>query len=220
VRPWPAAPERLHLRRGEVHVYLADLTRPADTGVLDEVENSRAARFAFDADRRRYAAAHAVLRHILARYLACAPAEVRYAFGPQGKPALAGGAGLEFNMSHSGDLALYAVTRGRAVGVDIERVRLQVGRELAGAGFLTPSETQALLALPDVERPRAFFTVWTRKEACLKATGKGLSAPLNSLSVWPQPDPPFHVLDLDVGEDYAAAVAAQGGGWTVACRRW
>lgn len=219
MRLWLAAPQRPRLGRGRVHVYLADLTAQADDGVLSAEEAARAARFAFDADRRRYAAAHAVLRRILARYLGCAPAEVLYDLGPQGKPALAGG-GLEFNMSHCGDLALYAVTQGREVGVDIERMRPEVGRELAGAGFLTPSETGELLALPEAERPKAFFTVWTRKEACLKATGKGLSTPLNAFSVWPQPDPPFHVVDLEVGPGFAAAVAAQGGGWTVACWRW
>ena len=220
VGSWPPPPESPRLRPDEVHVYLAELAGPADAAVLDEEERTRAARFAFESDRRRYVAAHAALRGILSRYLGCGPREVCYRAGPRGKPALAGGGGPEFNMSHSGDLALYAVAAGRAVGVDVERVRPEVALELTEARFFTPAETEALLALPTDARARAFFSVWTRKEACLKTTGEGLSVPLDAFSVWPQPEPPWQVVDLDVGADYAAAVAARGGGWGVRCWRW
>jgi 4'-phosphopantetheinyl transferase len=217
---WRPAPEEPRLLPGEVHVYLAEVASGSATGPLDEQERSRAARLAFEADRQRFVAAHAILRHILSRYLCCAPEEVRYSYGPQGKPALACGGGLEFNMSHSGDLALYAVAGGLPVGVDVERVRPDVARELTAARFFTPAETDAILSLPESERARAFFTVWTRKEACLKATGRGLSAPLNAFSVWPEPEPPWQVVDLDAGTGYAAAVAAQRAGWTVSRWRW
>lgn len=218
--PWRPAPQSPRLLPDEVHVYLAEVTSPNVTGPLDQQELARAARFAFEADRRRFVAAHAILRNILARYLACTPDEVRYSYGPRRKPALEGRGGLEFNMSHSGDLALYAVSGGRAVGVDVERVRPDVARELTAARFFTPCETDAILALPERERAHAFFTVWTRKEACLKTTGEGLSAPLDAFAVWPEPHPPWHVVDLDVGPDYAAAVSARGAGWTVRCWRW
>jgi 4'-phosphopantetheinyl transferase len=216
--PWPAAPTRPRLLPGEVHVYLADVAAQDTAEPLDEQESARAARFAFEADRRRFVAAHAVLGQILSRYTGRRPAELRFTYGPSGKPALDGGGGPEFNMSHSGDLALYAVARGRAVGIDVERVQPEVAQELTAARFFTPAETEALFSLPEGRRARAFFTVWTRKEACLKATGEGLSVPLSAFMVWPEPDPPWHVVDLDVGPDYAAALAAQGGGWTL--RRW
>lgn len=213
---WPPAPERPPLRPDEVHVYLVDTTAPADPGLLDEAERARAARFAFEADRLRYVAAHVALRRILSGYTE----DLHYATGPHGKPSLVDGGGLEFNMSHSGDLALYAVTRGRPVGVDVERVRPDVAKEVTEARFFTPAETEALLALPEQERARAFFTVWTRKEACLKATGEGLSVPLDALTVWPQAEPPWWVVDLDVGKGYAAALAARGEACAVTCWRW
>ena len=218
---WRPAPRRPLLRDGEVHVYLADLTAEGaeeGVGLLDEGERARAGRLVFEADRRRFVVAHAILREVLARHLPVAPAELRFVYGPQGKPALAQWEGLEFNMSHSGELALYAVSRGLAVGVDVERVRPEVARELTAARTFTPAEVEALLALPESEQPRAFFTIWTRKEACLKATGKGLSVPLDAFAVWPDPEPPWRVVDLDVGPAYAAAVAAEVEGWTV--RRW
>ncbi len=145
---------------------------------------------------------------------------MRYSYGPQGKPSLIDEGWLEFNMSHSGDLALYAITEGRAVGVDVERVRPDVARELTEARFFTAAETDALLALPEDGRARAFFTVWTRKEACLKATGDGLSVPLDAFPVWPQPEPPWWVVDLDAGGDYAAALAVRGEACSVRCWRW
>ena len=219
--PWRPASRRPRLLDGEVHVYCADLTArgphaQAMGALLDEDERARAGRFAFEGDRLRFVAAHAILREVLARYLPAA--ELRFTYGPHGKPALARGEGLEFNMSHSGDLALYAVTRGRAVGVDVERVRPEVARELTAARFFTPAEVEGILSLPDAAQTRAFFTVWTRKEACLKATGRGLSVPLDAFAVWPAAGPPWQVLDLDVGPGYAAALAAEGAGWTL--RRW
>lgn len=220
---WRPAPRRPRLLDGEVHVFRADLTARgprahAIAAPLDEDEHARAGRFVFEGDRFRFVAAHVILRDILARYLPATAADLRFTYGPQGKPALGQGEGLEFNMSHSGDLALYAVTRGRAVGVDVERVRPEVARELTAARFFTPAEVQAILSLPEAAQARAFFAVWTRKEACLKATGKGLSVPLDAFAVWPAVEPPWQVLDLDVGPGYAAALAAEGQGWTV--RRW
>jgi len=225
VPQWPQAPSSLPLAPDQVHVWLAVLGEQeprveALREVLDEEERARAERFAFESDRRRFIVAHVLVREVLARYLSCDPAELAFCFGPQGKPALVEGGGLEFNMSHSGDLILCAVSRGRAVGVDVEQVRADAAGELTAARFFTPTEVDAIRAAPEGERACAFTTVWARKEACLKATGKGLTMPLNAFTVWPNPEPPWRLVDLDVGPQYAAALATQGGDWMVVRYRW
>jgi 4'-phosphopantetheinyl transferase len=151
-----------------------------DDQLLSPDELARAHRFHFDRDRRRYIACRAILRTILARYLNCQPADLAFVYGPQGKPALAAtcdGSGLSFNASHSHDLALYAVARGRRVGVDVEHLReIREARDIARRYF-TPAEAERLDA---THRPAAeFLRLWTRKEAVIKAVGVGLSMPLN-----------------------------------------
>ena len=238
---WPAPAAHPPLADDEVHVWRAPLDaapeRVAALGaLLAEDERGRAARFAFPDLRARYAVARGRLRVLLGRYLAAAPASLRFAYGPQGKPALADGAtGLEFNLAHSGHLALYAVTRRRAVGVDVEAERPRLADELMARRFFSPAEVAALLALPPTARVAAFFRIWTRKEAYLKAKGGGLSLGLDTFDVAleadartlllaTRPDPAeaarWALVALAPGPGYAGAVAAAGAGWRVRCFDW
>ncbi len=148
-------------------------------GVLAPDERERAARFHFEADRRRFIAGRGILRRIIGdEYLGCDPASLVFVHGPNGKPMLDGrGAGsqLELNLAHSGDLAVYAFAEGRPLGVDLERLRALPDLDGLAAMVLTPWEQAELGRIGPAEREHAFFRVWTRKEAYLKATGEGLS---------------------------------------------
>jgi 4'-phosphopantetheinyl transferase len=184
--PWRAPPQGLELPAAGCHVWrlaIGSVPTPAALAVLDESERARAARFVFERDRVRFQAAHVGLRHILARYLGGAPAGLAFAEGLHGRPLLAGApAGtLEFNLSHSGELALVAVARQGPLGVDVEALRpVPEWRELAERYF-TPAECAAIAAATDPQL--AFLRCWARKEAALKSTGIGLSQEPRSVSV-------------------------------------
>jgi 4'-phosphopantetheinyl transferase len=146
-------------------------------------ENERAERFVFPLHRDRFRAGRGQLREILARYLRVAPSAVAFAYGPEGKPRLAGEAGVRFNLSHSEHEAVVAVARDREVGIDIESVRATVECERLARRFFSPAETAAVLALPVPARAPAFYAYWTCKEAFLKAKGGGLNIPLDEFEV-------------------------------------
>jgi 4'-phosphopantetheinyl transferase len=155
-----------------------------DEVLLDDMERGRARRFIRRTDRHRFILAHAALRLFLAGCLGAGPAMVRYEGGVSGKPRLAAGlAPLEFNLSHSEELALMAVARQRAVGVDVERLR-DVPEALGIADvYFSRQEREELHSLQRSERREAFFRCWTRKEAVTKASGEGLGTPIDSFEV-------------------------------------
>jgi 4'-phosphopantetheinyl transferase len=171
---------------------------------LSTTEQRRADRFVFDRDRTAFIASHAALRQVLARYLGCAAADVEFGEAPQGKPFLrmAGAEGLEFNLSHSGGFACIGVTRGAAIGVDIEAVRNLDDMPLLARQCFAPAEVDALEQLPPAVRLYGFFNAWTRKEAYIKATGAGLSCPLESFEVTlaPGDEPRIRVIDGSAGK--------------------
>jgi 4'-phosphopantetheinyl transferase len=151
--------------------------------VLSPDERARAARFHFEADRHRAVVTWGLVRTVLGRIVGRAPASLRFERGDQGKPALADGPA--FNISDSHDHLLMAIAADGRLGVDVE-VRRPVTDllQLAGGNF-SPEETCALQTLPPSERERAFFRIWTCKEAFVKALGGGLYIPLDSFSVAP-----------------------------------
>jgi phosphopantetheinyl transferase len=141
------------------------------------------------------------LREILAAYLEASPDTIWIVSGEHGKPELVDGA-LRFNLSHSGDLALVAVARERDVGVDVERIDARRDGLALAARALDPDGAAAVRAAPATDRAVVFHRWWVRREAVAKCAGTGLSIP--------PPDTPRQVIDLDVGEDYAAALAVAG----------
>ncbi len=149
---------------------------------LSEDERLRAGRFVLELHRRRFAAARGTLRELLARELGEAPRALCFEYGPHGKPRLRG-AELFFNVSHSQDRALYALARGRELGVDIEALREDLDHEAIATRFFSTSEREALRLVTAAERASAFFSIWTRKEAFVKLLGGGLAIALDSFDV-------------------------------------
>jgi 4'-phosphopantetheinyl transferase len=201
-----------------VHVWRVALDVPAQRlaaleASLSEEERARAARFHFRRNKERFSAARGTLREILGAYLGLAPGEVAFVYGAQGKPALAPplvAGGLDFNLSHAAGLALVALVRGRPVGVDVEAHR-PLGDLLAMARtVMTGAELAAFQALPEEARAPAFFTLWTRKEAYMKATGAGFTLPPQSFAVQGLAGAGWTLRDLPVEGGFAACVAVRG----------
>lgn len=161
-----------------VRVWISDLDRQrddaADLELLSEDERVRAARFHFDVHRRRFVACRSLLRRLVAAELGTAPQDVSFQYGPFGKPALAGESELKFNVSHSDRYALLGFTRGRDVGIDIERVRTLANLDHLAERVFSPAEQEEFSLVPPASRAEAFFSGWTRKEAYIKARGDGL----------------------------------------------
>ena len=165
--------------------------------LLADAERDRAHRFAFDRDRRRFIVARARLRQLLSTRLAVRPESVELIYGKHGKPALApqfADSGPSFNVSHSEDIAVYAFSMGREIGIDIEAVRTIPDADAIAARFFSPRENEAYLALNLRDRARGFFNCWTRKEAFIKALGDGLAHPLDRFDVSLAPDEPAKIL--------------------------
>lgn len=167
-----------------VHVWLVIGFPPApEDSLLDDDERARADRFVFERDRRRFVVAHAVLRRVLAGYLGRPATSLRFATQARGKPELIDSGGLAFNLSHSGEGVAVAVARGGRLGVDIECRRPKSDRDGMVARFFSPAEKAAFFALAEAAREDAFYRLWTRKEAWIKALGEGLWRSLDSFSV-------------------------------------
>jgi 4'-phosphopantetheinyl transferase len=170
--------------------------------LLSRDERERAEKFRFTKHRRHYIVARASLRRLLAERLRIAPRAVELVETEYGKPRLSpvhGSVHLDFNLSHSGALALYAFTSGRAVGIDVELIREVPDIDDLAACFFSPSESASLQALPLARRSLAFLACWTRKEAFIKALGQGLSCPLDGFDVTIDPDAPARITRIEAG---------------------
>lgn len=240
---WKIPPTDLKLAENEIHVWrvvldvpLSEITSLQNVLVSEEIERAR--KFYFEKDRHHWTVAHAALRILLGHYLQSHPLELRFVTNDYGKPAIAypaTGKRLYFNLSHSGGLALYAFAYDRQVGVDVEYMRSGIEyRELAVHSF-SAAECAALHALPVALQEEAFFLCWSRKEAYIKARGKGLSLPLAQFDVSLAPDKPAALLDsreepqaterwsmhaLEPGERYAGALVVERFGWQLSCWQW
>ncbi|HLF66950.1 MAG TPA: 4'-phosphopantetheinyl transferase superfamily protein, partial [Gammaproteobacteria bacterium] len=181
---WLLPSTDLTLLPHQVHIWHAALDQPPEivqhlATFLADDEHARAGRFHFERDRKRFTVGRGVLRLILSRYLKISPAEMQFGYGAQGKPCLAdpSGNGLQFNLSHSHELALYAFTYHRQIGIDVEYLRPMPDLEAIAARFFAAQETETLLNLPTTQQVEGFFNCWTRKESYIKAIGQGLTMP-------------------------------------------
>jgi len=185
----------LHFQVVVTRLDLAPEAVRACAALLSAAERQRAARFRFGRDRRRFVVARARLRELLAERLAVPPGAIELAYGKHGKPALAQ-YGLQFNVSHSGDVAAYAFARGCEIGIDIEEIRAVPEAGMIAAQTFSRGENEAYAALPPHEKIPGFFNCWTRKEAVVKAFGDGLSMPLDQFDVSLAPGEPARILRI------------------------
>jgi 4'-phosphopantetheinyl transferase len=183
----------------EVDVWVLRLDASASVSwdlekALSAEERARAERFVFPADRHRYVAAHALLREILAGYAGRFPSQMRFEHGPGGKPRLVHAEHLRFNLSHSGNVGMVAVTFAREVGIDVEALRPIPDLDVLATKCFSAAERAQFASIPEPSRLEAFLEGWTRKEAFLKALGEGLLRPLDSFDVTLRPGDPPRIL--------------------------
>ena len=235
---WQTPSQFPPLPDNDVHVWRASLDLDSDLlhtmhTSLSPDEQARAARFKFDRDRQRFIAARGTLRKILGTYLSQEPATLSFSYGPHGKPGLKphdNGRTIQFNVSHSHGMALYAFAATREVGVDIEAVRPMADWEDIARRFFSPQEVIDILAWPKDLQQEAFFRCWTGKEAYLKARGSGMTLSLKSFDVRLSEDG-SHALRSDDSHrwtlcglnpvsGYTGAVVGEGKDWQLRCWSW
>ena len=233
---WEQPPESPAVTTDDVHVWKASLDRAPEEldglrRILAPDEQIRADRFRFKKRRDRFIVGRAVLRTILGRYLDQHPNQLRFQYSPYGKPTLSTEVGtLKFNLSHSHCLALYAVARGREIGVDLEFIRKDINLLGIAKRFFSEREYAELQALPESRQLQTFFECWTRKEAFIKAKGDGFSLPLRQFDVSITPGEPAALLRTEWDPDeaalwslkslnptpgYAGALAVEGRHWNL-----
>jgi 4'-phosphopantetheinyl transferase len=211
----------------DIHVWEVDIDRQAASqdrikelsGYLNPQERQRAAKFINPSHNDRWTIARGYLRSILSCYLNIAPAQITFGYNAQGKPELEGNP-LQFNLSHSRDRAVYAISAKHPVGIDIEYVHTLAAGDLVDR-FFSPAERAMFHLLPASIQQAAFFHAWTQKEAYLKAEGTGLSTPLNQIEVSIDPRLPARIIcaptpdlwqiyKLAVSPEYAGAIVIGG----------
>lgn len=222
--------EALKLPMDWVDLWWEDIDRqikriPEFWVAFPEDERKRAERFRFDRHRERFIVCRGRLREILSGYWDGLPQAFRFRKGPGGKPAVNGNnSEIRFNLSHCGGHALYAVAYGREVGVDVEAVRPKPKAAALVDRFFSANEKAAFQTLEPHDREVAFFAGWTRKEAYVKALGKGLRFPLDRFDVSlkpgdqnallrvegaPEETKRWSLRDIDLGPDFRAALAVE-----------
>jgi 4'-phosphopantetheinyl transferase len=223
---------------GEVHVWLVDLNvagavfQEGGAGLSIE-EIVRASRYRSSAGRANFIASRAVLRDILSRYIEQAPVNIIFGYSAEGKPFLANQTGrreITFNMSHSDDLAIYAVSCVREVGIDLERVESFDDSDGVARRFFSARELAAFQASGETGQTEVFFRLWTRKEAYLKARGLGLTQEGPGFDARLQRGQAAKMVDengvqwraeeLLPAPGYVAAVVAKGGDWHLRFFSW
>ena len=236
-------PSDLKLTSEEIHVWCAALDQPVSrfqrlTQILSTDERMRAERFHFEQGKKSFIVRHGILRTILGFYLGAEPSRLQFCYAKNGKPMLAetfGKGKICFSLSHSDGLALYAFTRDREIGVDIEQIREIPEMDQIAERFFSVRETVLLRRVAESKKKEAFFNCWTRKEAFVKAIGEGLSCPLDKFDVALAPGEPARLLrregdpkapfrwaiqDLKPVSGFAAAFAVEGQSWRLHCWYW
>jgi len=239
---WLRTQSPLSFPLGRVDVWRLLLDEPptedSDATILSSDEVERASRFHFEADRIHFTRCRSALRRLLAGYLAIPAPEIGFEYQASGKPQLMAAQnphGLQFNVSHSANMALIAVGSRHRLGVDIEKIRPDVDTASLAERFFSHRERAGLQSLPEQLRIPAFFACWTRKEAFLKATGDGLSFPLADFSVSTHPDLDpeleeirgdtgvgrrWSLANLDAAENFRAAVAIESSHYRLQTYAW
>lgn len=228
---WRTPPSnKLRIRPGEIHIWrinlkLSEAEINSWRSLLSADEHDRANRFIFKKHRDDYIAARGALRQTLGLYLQVDPRALRFTYATHGKPSLVAeykAQDLRFNISHSAGVALLALAVAMEVGIDIEHVHDDFPYQEIALRFFSPAEYDLLCAADPARRCETFFKYWTYKEAFIKATGLGLSYPLNQFEVSLRPGAPVQLLRtlepaprhsvhfIAPGADYVGALAVMG----------
>lgn len=229
---WKLHSEPNILALGQIDLWLTKIGLSGEqinqyANLLSRDELERANSFHFEHHREAFCIGRGILRSILSRYLLVEPKYIHLEYSAYGKPAVSGEAAgvLDFNLAHSGEWVLYAISLPRRIGVDIEQVQAKEGWVQIAQSFFAPREIQTLLALPGERQLSAFYACWTRKEAFIKALGKGLSYPLDKFCVSvAREDAPrllavqdeseaiddWNLFDIPIDGKYQATLAAEG----------
>jgi 4'-phosphopantetheinyl transferase len=214
----------LMLLDADIHVWTIDLNLNSQqvgefNQFLTTQERQRAAKFINPLHGNRWTVARGYLRQVLSKYLDLTPAEIIFSYGQQGKPAVVGN-GIQFNLSHSGDRAVYAISAKYPVGIDLELIHPLPAADLVDR-FFSANERAIFHSLPVEIQQAAFFHAWTQKEAYLKACGTGLSTPLDQIEVSIDPRTPAEIITasltgiwqiekLVISAEYAGAIVIEG----------
>lgn len=232
---WSHAPTELEFRNSEVQLWLVNLSQndkssDDDFELLSEDEQQRAKKYFYHKDQQRFTIIRSTLRKILGRYLKCSPRELKFSYGQWGKPELLQESFLNdqkicFNQSHSGDLCLFAFGLNCRIGIDIEKILSMSDIDELADRFFTAKEAAILRTFSGDKKLRIFFNCWTRKEAFVKALGRGLSYSVDQFEVSIVPGEPVEVkniqnsehaaiqwsmYDVAMGTNYAAALCVEG----------
>ncbi|MBN1122614.1 MAG: 4'-phosphopantetheinyl transferase superfamily protein [Anaerolineae bacterium] len=228
------------LTEGDIHIWQADAAGLAPqqmelSALLSPDEEARARAFHTDRQRDHYICRRGLLRHLLGAYAGRDPQALRFDYGPYGKPALTEDSSLSFSVSHSGDLLVMTFTLNQPVGVDVEQIRPVENLDTLARRTLTADEYRHFLSLlPDL-RLNVFFAYWTVKEAIMKASGRGLNLPAAQIGIeWvangsprlaciagdPAASSRWHLRQIALGPEYAAALAVDGQVAQVTVYRW
>lgn len=225
---WPSPGGGAVLAGDDVHVWQLVVDDSVDAAaaqaVLSPEECRRASRLVRESDRRAFRAVRAALRRLLGAYLGTDARTLRFSYGEHGKPRLADGPDRApaFNVSHSGQLGMIAVTARRAVGIDVEQGLREVDWQGIAQRFFAPQECARLEGLAPAQQRREFFRYWTHKEAYVKACGRGLSLPLDRVVIdldapagkrlgdRRSAGGPWFLCELEVPDGYHAALAVAG----------
>ena len=243
INEWRLPLESIALTEQDVHVWKAELDlsdKQVQTlfQVLSTDEQVRAEKFRFKEHCNRFVVARATLRLILGQYLQQPPQQLHFLYSDRGKPSLAPEINplqLQFNVSHSGDLALYGVTCDRKIGIDVEYLRPMPDATKLATRFFSSQEATMIQSLSPPAQQIAFFRAWTGKEAYLKATGDGLAGSLDQVEVTLKAEDPVALRRLNGNEqaalewrlvsiaphkNYIASLAVLGHNWQLSCWQW
>jgi 4'-phosphopantetheinyl transferase len=220
----------------QIHVWMVDLDAPPDicASLLSNDEQARAARYHFELHRRRFICGRVALRLLLAEHLGIDPKRLQFGYAGNGKPYLRQPVNLSFNVAHCENLGLIAITGSEVdIGVDVEQVRWMPDFDELVSRFFSKREAMLFGALVPELKPAAFFNLWTRKEALLKATGEGIGNSLDRVEVTFVPGKPAQLLSLPEGaasdwtlrefrpiEGWVAAVAANSPDFRIRLNRF
>jgi len=232
--PYWRVPQNVILEKSQVHVWRVHLDL-SEAGMsemakfLSVQEKEKAGRFYFSRDRKHYIATHGALRKVLSLYVKEHPALLKFLTNTYGKPHLAVAdeemVAPQFNVSHSHDVALFAIVRDGMVGIDVEKINPDFATMEIAERFFSRSEINKLCSLQGREQINGFFNCWTRKEAYIKAKGLGLSIPLNQFDVEPTPGKKprlvasefcpqdvgrLSMFSFDVKDDFVGALVVEG----------